>query len=89
MKIGIYLEGSSKMGGGFFQSLKSAQLLLDIDKYKSKIELITTNNEAKKYFLNENVKNQLYKPNKLLSYFLQFFEIDLVRDLFNKFKINH
>ena len=75
MKIGIYLEGSPKMGGGFFQSLKSSLLLLDIDKYKSKIELIITNNETKKYLLNKNLKNKLFKPNKLVSYFSQFFDI--------------
>ncbi len=89
MKIGIYLEGSPKMGGGFFQSLKSSLLLLDIDKYKSKIELIITNNEIKKKILNKSLKNKLYKPNKLISYFSQLFEIDLIRDLFNKFKIEH
>ena len=89
MKIGVYLEGSPKMGGGFFQSLKSSLLLFDIDKYKSKIELIITNNETKKYLLNKNLKNKLFKPNKLVSYFSQFFEIDLIRDFFNKFKIDH
>ena len=36
MKIGIYLEGSPDMGGGFFQSLKSSLLLMSIEKYKSK-----------------------------------------------------
>ena len=30
MKIGIYLEGSPSMGGGFFQSLKASLLFLDI-----------------------------------------------------------
>ena len=49
MKIGIYLEGSPKMGGGFFQSLKSSLLLLDIEKYKSEIELIITHSKTKEY----------------------------------------
>ena len=43
MKIGIYLEGSPEMGGGFFQSIKSSLLLLDIKEHNQKIELIITN----------------------------------------------
>ena len=46
MKIGIFLEGSPKMGGGFFQSLKSLLLLLDIEKYNSKMEVIITDNQT-------------------------------------------
>ena len=42
MKIGIYLEGSPEMGGGFFQSLKASLLFLGIKKYSSEIELIIT-----------------------------------------------
>ena len=36
MKIGIYLEGSPEMGGGFFQSIKSSLLLLDIKEHNQK-----------------------------------------------------
>ena len=37
MKIGIYLEGSPEMGGGFFQSLKSSLLFLDIKNITIKL----------------------------------------------------
>ncbi len=89
MKIGIFLEGSPKMGGGFFQSLKSLLLLLNIDKYNSKIEVIITDNQTTKYLKEKNIKSKLYKLNIFFRYFTQFFEIDLIRDLFNKFKISH
>ena len=49
MKIGIFLEGTPQMGGGFFQSLKSLLLLLEIEKYKSLMEVIITNDEAFNY----------------------------------------
>ena len=54
MKIGIYLEGSPEMGGGFFQSLKSCLLLFDIKKYSNKIELIITNKKTKEYLIEKN-----------------------------------
>ena len=47
MKIGIFLEGSPIMGGGFFQSLKTSMLLLDIEKYNSNIEIIITEKKPK------------------------------------------
>ena len=88
-KIGIFLEGTPKMGGGFFQSLKSAMMLLNIEKYKSNIELIITDNSAKSYFLNKNIKPKLFRSNSIQRYFSELFEIDILRDLLNKLKINH
>tara|TARA_Y100000816_G_C26108028_1_gene589669 strand:+ start:7057 stop:8268 length:1212 start_codon:yes stop_codon:yes gene_type:complete len=89
MKIGIYLEGSPDMGGGFFQSLKSSLLLMSIEKYKSNIELIITNKKTKNYLHEKNVRNRLFEMNKFSSYFSQFFEINYFKDLFLKLKINH
>ncbi len=88
-KIGVFLEGSPKMGGGFFQSLKSAMMLLNIEKYKSNIELIITDNSTKNYFLDKNIKPKLFKSNIIQRYFSELFEIDIFRDLLNKLKINH
>ena len=88
-KIGVFLEGSPKMGGGFFQSLKSSMMLLNIEKYKSNIELIITDNSTKNYFLDKNIKPKLFKSNIIQRYFSELFEIDLFRDLLNKLKINH
>ena len=67
MKIGIFLEGTPKMGGGFFQSLKSLLLLLDIEKYKSKIEVIITDKETVKYFEEKKIEAKLYKLNIFLT----------------------
>ena len=89
MKIGILLEGSPKMGGGFFQSLKSTLMLLDIKKYNSYFELIVTDTETKKYLPKLNSKIKLYKKNLITNYLIQFFEIDLIRDFLDKIKINH
>ena len=89
MKIGIYLEGSPKMGGGFFQSLKSSLLLLDIKKYHSEIELITTHKKTNEYLKKKNIQNKLFKLNKLLNYLSQLFEISSPREFLNKIKINH
>ena len=89
MKIGIFLEGSPKMGGGFFQSLKSTLSILRIEEHKKNIDLIITDKQTDLYFLNENLKNRLYKPNKIIRYFAELFEIDLIRDLFIKLKIIH
>jgi len=89
MKIGILLEGSPKMGGGFFQSLKSTLILFDIKKYNSYFELIVTDTETKKYLPKLNSKIKLYKKNFITNYLIQFFEIDLIRDFLNKIKINH
>lgn len=66
MKIGIYLEGSPEMGGGFFQSLKSCLLLFDIKKYSNKIELIITNKKTKEYLIEKKINNRLFEQNKLL-----------------------
>ena len=45
-----------KMGGGFFQSLKSLLLLFDIDKFNSKFEVIFTSNEATKYLKEKRLR---------------------------------
>ena len=89
MKIGIFLEGSPKIGGGFFQSLKSSLSILKIEKYKNNIDLIITDKQTDLYLSNENLENKLYKPNKIIRYFSELFEIDLIRDLFIKLKITH
>ena len=89
MKIGIFLEGSPKMGGGFFQSLKSLLLLLDIEKYNSKMEVIITDNQTTKYLEKKKINSKLYRLNIFFRYFSQLFEVDLIRDLFNKFKITY
>ena len=89
MKIGIYLEGSPEMGGGFFQSLKSSLLLLDIEKYKSEIELIITHNKTKEYLQKKKIHNKLFRLTKVYNYLSQLFEIDYSRELLRKIKINH
>ena len=89
MKIGIYLEGSPEMGGGFFQSLKASLLLLDIKKYTKEIELIITKEETKEYLLQKKIKNKLFSLNRISNYLSQLFEINSFNDLLNKFKINH
>ena len=40
MKIGIFFEGNPKMGGGFFQSLKSSILISNIEDYADKFEVL-------------------------------------------------
>jgi len=89
MKIGVYLEGSPEMGGGFFQSLKSSLLLLDIKKYNSEIELIITHKKSKDYLIKKNIKNKFFQLNKVRNYFSRLFEIDYFRDFFNNIKLNH
>tara|TARA_B110000971_G_scaffold95544_1_gene98246 strand:+ start:193 stop:1404 length:1212 start_codon:yes stop_codon:yes gene_type:complete len=89
MKIGIYLEGSPEMGGGFFQSLKSSLLLLDIEKYKSEIELIITHSKTKEYLQKKKIHNKLFRLTKVYNYLSQLFEIDYSRELLRKIKINH
>jgi len=89
MKIGIYLEGSPEMGGGFFQSLKASLLLLDIKKYSKEIELIITKEETKEYLSQKKIKNKLFSLNRISNYLSQLFEINSFNDLLNKFKINH
>ena len=61
MKIGIYLEGSPEMGGGFFQSLKASLLLLDIKNNKFEIELIITKKQAKEYLIKKKIKTDYLK----------------------------
>ena len=89
MKIGVYLEGSPIMGGGFFQSLKATMLLLEIEKYNNEIEIIITEKKTEEYIEGKNIKNKLFRTNKLLNYFSQLFEINFFNDFFNKIKINH
>ena len=89
MKIGIFLEGSPKMGGGFFQSLKSSHLIFDIKKYQSSLELIATDVNTSFYFSKKNFSKKLYIPNILNRYFSELFEIDNLKDIFNKLKIIH
>ena len=50
MKIGVYLEGSPIMGGGFFQSLKATMLLLEIEKYNNEIEIIITEKKNRRVY---------------------------------------
>ena len=89
IKVGIYLEGSPQAGGGFFQSLKSSLMLLNIDKYNSNMDLIITDSSTKSYFLNKGIKFNLFNLNKIKSYFSELFEIEIIRDLFIKLGINH
>ena len=89
MKIGIYLEGSPEMGGGFFQSLKASLLFFDIKNYNSQIELIITENKTKKYLLKTQIKNKLFKLSTISAYTSQLFEINSFHDFFFIFKINH
>ena len=89
MKIGVYLEGSPIMGGGFFQSLKATMLLLEIEKYNNEIEIIITEKKTEEYLKGKNIKNKLFRINKLLNYFSQLFEINFFNDFLNKIKINH
>jgi len=88
MKIGVYLEGYPKMGGGFFQSLKSSLLFFDIKNY-SNIELIITHIDTKKYLEFKNINNRYFNINFVSKYFSELFEIDFFNDLFNKLKIRH
>ena len=60
MKIGIFLEGSPKMGGGFFQSLKSSHLIFDIKKYQSSLELIATDANTSFYFSKKKLIKNVY-----------------------------
>ena len=89
MKIGILLEGSPKMGGGFFQSLKSSLILLNIEKYKKNIELVITSDEAGSYLSSQKINHKIFKLNKIIKYFSELFEINIIRDLFIKLKIFH
>ena len=89
MKIGIFFEGSPKMGGGFFQSLKSSLLISSIDTYADKFEMIITDDEANDYFKKTNIKIKSYQLNIFKRYYSQLFEIDIVRNFFNKIKIKH
>ena len=89
MKIGVYLEGSPEMGGGFFQSLKASLLFLDIKKYNNQVELIITKEKTKEYLLQKKINNKLFKLNKISNYISQLFEINSFHDFFNKIKINH
>ncbi len=89
MKIGIFLEGSPSMGGGFFQSLKASMLFLDIEKYNNKIEIIITEKKTEEYLVKKNIKNRLFKINKISNYISQLFEISAINDFLNKIKISH
>ena len=77
------------MGGGFFQSLKSALTLLKIEEYSSSIELIITDDLTKNYFLEINNKTVLFKTNKFKNYFSELFEVDIIKEFLNKIKIKH
>ena len=89
MKIAIFFEGNPKMGGGFFQSLKSSLMITNINEYKEQMELIITDKEANTYFLDKKIKTRFFKVNIFKRYYCQLFEIDLIKNLLNKIKINH
>ena len=40
MKIGVLFEGTSSMGGSFYQSLKLSLMINEIEEYKTKIKFI-------------------------------------------------
>ena len=88
MKIGIYFEGSPKMGGGF--SITSILFAIKSDsEYKNQMEQIITDNETKSYLEKKNLRFTFYKKNKILRYYSKLFEINLVKDFFYKLKISH
>ena len=89
MKIGIYFEGSPKMGGGFFQSLQSCLLLNEISEYNNQMEQIITNVETEEYLKKKKLDFKIYKKNKFIRYYSKLFEIRIFKDLFDKLKINH
>ena len=89
IKIGVFLEGSPKMGGGFYQSLKSSLLLSKVKDYNSDIEIIITDKSTETYFNNINLRTVLFKPNKIYKYYSELFEIDAAKQLLNKLKLKH
>ena len=89
IKIGVFLEGSPKMGGGFYQSLKSSLLLNKVKDYNSDIEIIITDKSTQTYFKNTNLRTVLFKPNKIYKYYSELFEIDAAKQLLNKLKLKH
>ena len=56
IKIGIFLEGSPSMGGGFFQSLKACFLLMQINNFNQNMEIIITDELAVSYFKQKKSK---------------------------------
>ena len=89
IKIGVFLEGSPKMGGGFFQSLKSSLMLLKINEYRHNIEIILTEKIAKSYFLKTNTQTVLFQNNKLKKYFSELYEITVFKEFLDKLKFLH
>ena len=89
MKIGIFFEGNPKMGGGFFQSLKSSLLISNIEGYAEEFEIIITDSQAIDYFKKTNIKTKFFQSTNFKRYYSQLFEIDIIRNLLNKINIKH
>ena len=54
-----------------------------------KIEIIITEKKTEEYLVKKNIKNRLFKINKISNYISQLFEISAINDFLNKIKINH
>ena len=89
MKIGIFFEGNPKMGGGFFQSLKSSILISNIEDYADKFEVIITDIKSNEYLKKENIKTKFFKLSTFKRYYAELFEIDIMRNFLKKIKIKH
>ena len=61
----------------------------EIEKFKSKIEVIISHKEAVNYLKEKNINTKLFSQNTFMRYFSELFEIDLIKNLFNKIKIRH
>ena len=89
MKISILIEGSPKSGGGFFHSLNSLISISEIKIDYFNFEIIITDPEAEKYLKKYFSKIRLYKRNFIIEYYSELFEIEILKNFFEKFKLSH
>ena len=78
-----------KNGWWFFSILKIFIFIIRNEKFKSKIEVIISHKEAVNYLKEKNINTKLFSQNTFIGIFRTFFEIDLIKNLFDKIKIRH
>ena len=69
MKIGVLFEGTSSMGGSFYQSLKSSLMINEIEEYKTKIEFVILDKQLEIFLKKKGLKTNFYHNNLLSKYF--------------------
>ena len=88
MKIAIIFDADQQGGGGFYQSLRTIDILLK-DRRKYQFEIVVTNNKAKKIFSNLGYDTIIFDNFKLANLYFKINSSKILNLILSKFKFKN